>query len=110
MWYLEKELFIDSAHKLNNYVGKCAKLHGHRWKIVVYCRGEKLDNRGILIDFTEIKGIIDRFDHELLNDMFPKTVNPTAENLAYQFCNMIPFCYKVEIYETPSAKVIYVKD
>ena len=35
-----KEVQIDASHRLLHYQGKCANLHGHRWKIEVWIEGE----------------------------------------------------------------------
>jgi len=35
-----KEVHIDTSHRLLHYIGKCANLHGHRWKIEVWIEGE----------------------------------------------------------------------
>ncbi|HZK85693.1 MAG TPA: 6-carboxytetrahydropterin synthase QueD [Desulfosporosinus sp.] len=80
---------FDAAHFIRNYDGNCAKLHGHRWDVVVCIEGRKLDHLGMLVDFSavkkSIKTILNLLDHSLLNDLpsFDLTgVNPTAENLA----------------------------
>ena len=78
---------FDAAHFIRNYDGNCAKLHGHRWNVVVCIEGRQLDHLGMLIDFREVKQSIHHkiklLDHSLLNDL-PSfaLINPTAENLA----------------------------
>jgi 6-pyruvoyltetrahydropterin/6-carboxytetrahydropterin synthase len=52
--------------------------------------GEDLDRAGLLLDFKDLKDVIravvDRLDHQMLNDVEPFTVlNPSAENLARHF-------------------------
>lgn len=80
---------FDAAHFIRNYDGNCAKLHGHRWDVVVCIEGTELDHLGMLLDFSEvkksIKKLIQLLDHSLLNDLPTfglKGVNPTAENVA----------------------------
>jgi|OM-RGC.v1.027569225 6-pyruvoyltetrahydropterin/6-carboxytetrahydropterin synthase len=85
---------FDSAHYLREYPGKCKNVHGHTWYIEVVLQGENLDSTGILIDFSELKGliknIIEPFDHQLLNEQVPFEVdNPTSENLARYFYHEI---------------------
>jgi len=104
---LKIEHHFDAAHKLNDYEGKCAQLHGHRWNVTVYVKG-KIERNGMLIDFTKIKGEIDKLDHKYLNDILP--FNPTAENLALylleQFENIYKFInFKVILWESPSCSV-----
>jgi 6-pyruvoyltetrahydropterin/6-carboxytetrahydropterin synthase len=81
-----------AAHRLNNYQGSCASLHGHTWLVEVTVCGEELDECGMLVDFKILKamlaGIIKPFDHSFLNDLeiFRQNhteINPTAENLAF---------------------------
>lgn len=78
---------FSSAHCLRGYKGKCENLHGHNWKIIATFCGTKLDNTGMLIDFTDIKKHLDKIilylDHKFLNEIKPfNKINPTAENLA----------------------------
>ncbi|MBQ7257779.1 MAG: 6-carboxytetrahydropterin synthase [Abditibacteriota bacterium] len=105
MYYLEKELEISASHKLQlDYESKCSELHGHNWKIVVYCKSEKLDRNGVVIDFTTIKQIVNELDHANLNDILE--YNPTAENIARWLVERIPYCYKVSVQETEGNKII----
>lgn len=81
---VSKEFTFDSAHHLHCYEGKCKNLHGHTYKLQVMMRG-KVDERGITIDFADIKRItkervIDRLDHHYLNEALPP-MNTTAENM-----------------------------
>jgi 6-pyruvoyltetrahydropterin/6-carboxytetrahydropterin synthase len=52
--------------------------------------GAELDKAGLLLDFKDLKDVmkhvIDRLDHQMINDIEPFTVlNPSAENLAKYF-------------------------
>jgi 6-pyruvoyltetrahydropterin/6-carboxytetrahydropterin synthase len=69
---------FDAAHFLPKYEGKCRNLHGHRWEVEVVLESEKLDQQGMVADFSLIKKTVDGLDHCLLNDTF---TNPTAELL-----------------------------
>lgn len=90
MFQLNVAVYIDSAHFLNGYPGKCANIHGHTWKVEAVVRGEKVNDIGLLIDFNEIKTIIidavSLFDHKLINDIEPfNRINPSSENMAQFF-------------------------
>lgn len=81
---VSKEFTFDSAHHLHSYEGKCQNLHGHTYRLQVIMRG-KTDDRGIVIDFADIKRltkeyILDRLDHKYLNEALPP-MNTTAENM-----------------------------
>lgn len=56
MFTVIKRMEISAAHKLIlPYRSKCASLHGHNWIITVYCRSERLNADGMVVDFTQIK-------------------------------------------------------
>lgn len=82
---------FNAAHSLRGYIGKCANIHGHTWQVEVIVSGNKLNDIGILIDFSDLKKMIkeqiDIFDHHYINEIKGFTesdnVNPTAENIAY---------------------------
>jgi 6-pyruvoyltetrahydropterin/6-carboxytetrahydropterin synthase len=91
MFEVAVEQVFASAHALRNYKGRCENIHGHNWKVQVVIQGERLDDTGLLVDFIDVKnlmaGIIDRIDHQFLNEIPPfDVVNPSAENIAEYFC------------------------
>lgn len=63
---------------------KCRRLHGHNYRVDVSVAGG-LDERGFVLDYAELDGIvqpvIDELDHRCLNDI-PGLENPTSEILA----------------------------
>ena len=61
-----KEVQIDASHRLLHYKGKCASLHGHRWKVEVWAEGEPDTTTNILIDYNAIKEIIGKYDHQII--------------------------------------------
>ena len=78
---------IAAAHRLREYDGNCERLHGHNWRIDVTVESKTLDDRGIAMDFREIKlllsEILSRYDHVYLNDVSPfDAMNPSSENFA----------------------------
>jgi len=103
---------FDAAHKLNDYKGACANLHGHRWNIEVFAKGIIKPN-GMLIDFTKIKKEIDKLDHAYLNDVLE--FNPTAEHivtyLLAQFEVEFPeIDFKIILYESPETSIMVKSD
>ena len=103
MFELTVESAFEAAHRIENYPGKCARLHGHNWTVEAVVAGTELNELGILIDFkvlkAELNKVLDELDHRYLNELetFAKK-NPTAENLAK------------EIFEKLSASKIFVGD
>ena len=110
MFTVIKRMEISASHKLKlSYPSKCENLHGHNWVITVYCRSARLDENGMVVDFSHLKNKVkEHLDHKTLNDVIPS--NPTAENIAQWICNQIPHCITVEVKESEGNKVIYEKD
>lgn len=111
-----KEFTFDSAHFLPNVpiTHKCKEIHGHTYKLTIYVEGTLHSNLGWVIDFTDIKEIIDPIvkivDHKLLNNV-KGLENPTCEIFAIWFWNKIkpdlPLLKKIQLNETPTSGVIY---
>ena len=100
MYFVRKRLEIAAAHSLSlNYDSKCTNLHGHNWIMTIYCRAEKLNENGMVVDFSHIKDMLnEKMDHKILNKVFD--FNPTAENLARWVVENVPNCYRAEIQES----------
>lgn len=119
MYLISVEDHFESAHFLRGYRGKCEKLHGHRYKVVVRIEAQRLDKAGMAYDFTILKKqlheIVGRYDHQCLNDIAPfDQRNPTAENIAFSFYDeLLPFISKkvklesIEIWESPGSCASY---
>ena len=126
MYELKTEAAFDSAHFLTDYYGKCENLHGHRWRVVVYLRQERLQTEGtmkdMVLDFGEFKRIVraqaEAMDHTfLVEEGFSLLVLPfrtTSENLARYFANKLIeqglAISRVEMYETPNNCAIWHAD
>jgi len=107
MFYLKKRIEISSSHALRlSYESKCTKIHGHNWIITVFCRRAELNEHGMIIDFSEIKRIVNQLDHAYLNTI---VFQPTAENIAKFVCDNILHCYRVDVQESEGNTVCYIK-
>ncbi len=78
-----KEFTFDSAHFLPKYYGKCEKMHGHTYRLLVTVEGEVGEN-GLVIDFVILKKIVkkqvlNKLDHQVINDVIEVA---SAENTA----------------------------
>ena len=105
MYYLQKEVWISAAHDLLlNYDSPCKHLHGHNWKVTVFCKSEDVDKNGMIVDFKAIKNIVNTLDHAYLNKFIPQ---PTAENIAKFLLDSILHCYRVEVQESEGSMVAY---
>ena len=78
---------IEAAHRLPNVPAghKCARLHGHSFRVEIHVTGEPQPDTGWLMDFADIKAafapVFDAIDHRCLNDV-AGLENPTSEQLA----------------------------
>ena len=109
-WELIVKDSFSAAHYLENYRGKCEKMHGHTFGIEVHFLVNKLDKAGISIDFTELKAYINGIlpDHKVLNEIFD--FSPSAENLSRYFYHKIKEKYpvsKVLVWESDKAGALY---
>jgi len=102
MFRVTREISFCYGHRLLNYDGKCRHLHGHNGRAIISLEAPRLDAKGMLVDFGEIKRHVQRWidenlDHNLLlcreDPLLPLLVergervfvmddNPTAENIA----------------------------
>lgn len=82
-----REFTFEAAHRLPKVPDghKCARLHGHSYRVEVHVRGNVDPSAGWLMDFAEVKAafkpILDQLDHYFLNEV-PGLENPTSEVLA----------------------------
>jgi 6-pyruvoyltetrahydropterin/6-carboxytetrahydropterin synthase len=82
-----KEFSFEAAHRLPNVAPehKCARLHGHSFRLKVFVAGSVGETTGWIIDFADIKTAVDPvvkvLDHYYLNDI-EGLENPTSERLA----------------------------
>lgn len=102
MFRISREIDFCYGHRLLNYEGKCKYLHGHNGRAVIILEGDQLDDRGMLLDFSDIKRVVSRWidenlDHRMILSRQDPVVpvlkeqgeplylideNPTAENIA----------------------------
>ncbi len=94
-WELVVKEKFSSAHFLENYKGKCEKMHGHTFEVEVTFSVNDLDKAGIAIDFTILKTYLKQIlpDHKVLNDLYD--FSPSAENLSKHFYYQIKEKYPV---------------
>jgi 6-pyruvoyltetrahydropterin/6-carboxytetrahydropterin synthase len=86
MYEIRVETDFSAAHFLRDYNGKCENLHGHNYKVYAHVRGNKLNEGGMLLDFSELKRalktVCEKLDHTNLNDIESFRQNPSAERIA----------------------------
>ena len=85
--HIFKVFQLEAAHRLPNVPAghKCARLHGHSFRVEVALTGTPDPASGWLVDFGEIEqrvaALRDRLDHHLLNEIDGLAV-PTLEILS----------------------------
>ena len=130
-----KTVKFDAAHVLTNHQGLCKNLHGHTYCVDVSVSQAADDDRDMVIDFKDLKGIAnevvcDRFDHAFIyntesvgereiaavvekNGMRTVAIpfRSTAENLAKLFFGdlkaRIPGLVAVKVWETADSCAEY---
>jgi len=111
-----KEFGIEAAHRLPHVPAdhKCARLHGHSFKVAVHVKGALEPTLGWVVDFAEIKRawkpLEDQLDHQYLNEI-PGLENPTSEVLARwiyeRLAPTLPGLDHVIVRETCTSGAIY---
>jgi 6-pyruvoyltetrahydropterin/6-carboxytetrahydropterin synthase len=82
-----KEFRIEAAHRLPNVAPghKCARLHGHSFRVAVHVAGPLDPHLGWVCDFAALSVVFaplhEALDHRYLNEI-PGLENPTSERLA----------------------------
>ena len=104
-----KVFTIEAAHRLPNVPPghKCARLHGHSFRVEIHLRGELGDETGWVMDFSDVKTafqpLYDQLDHYYLNDI-EGLENPTSERLSIWVWDrlkpVLPLLSEVVVYET----------
>jgi 6-pyruvoyltetrahydropterin/6-carboxytetrahydropterin synthase len=134
MFRVTREITFCYGHRLLNYDGKCRHLHGHNGKAVLTLEAGQLDHLGMVIDFSQIKRVVqtwidDNLDHRMLlhkddpvlgylrqhgEPVFVMDVNPTAENIAklihdYAAAQGFPVT-EVRLWETENCYATYIRN
>lgn len=131
MFRVVRQIHFCYGHRLREYAGKCRHPHGHNGRVEVEMTAKKLDRRGMVMDFGEIKThlqawIDNNFDHKMilrkddpLVKIFKKlnepvyllAENPTAENIAREIfiagrSKGLPIT-RVTLWETENSSATY---
>lgn len=70
---VRKVITISCAHQIPNHPGKCARPHGHNYKVEVWATGPVDEETGMVLDFylmkEDLEAVVGRWDHQDLNPM-----------------------------------------
>lgn len=113
MYTLKSQHRIYASHYLKDQGGRCARLHGHQYEIILSIETDDLDYKNMIIDTYELEKVFNDFigvDHLDLNE-FMDCENPTMEFMSKYFYDELkkdlPDLKSVTVYETPEACVTY---
>ncbi len=131
MFRVTQQIEFCYGHRLLNYAGKCRHLHGHNGRAVICLEAEELDDRGMLVDFTDVKKLLrtwidEELDHRMImhkddpflpilqarhEPVYVIPTNPTAENIArliYTKAREMGFpVVEVTLWETANSSATY---
>ena len=116
---LHRDVTFEAAHLLPNVPPghKCARLHGHSFRIRIVVRGPVDPHTGWLMDFADIKSawqpLDAQLDHFFLNDI-AGLENPTSEVLAKwiwdRVVGALPQLHAIHVHETCTSGCVYRGD
>jgi 6-pyruvoyltetrahydropterin/6-carboxytetrahydropterin synthase len=133
MFRVTREIDFCYGHRLLNYDGKCRHLHGHNGRAVIVLEAPTLDQRGMVLDFTDIKRVVSQWidetlDHRMIlcradpavpvlqklgEPLYLIDTNPTAENIAkliFEFTAQRGFpVVETHLWETPRCYATYCR-
>ena len=111
-----KEFTFEAAHRLPFVPEghKCARLHGHSFRVEIHVGGEVDAGTGWIMDFADIKAAFqplhDQLDHHYLNEI-QGLENPTSENVAGWIWDRLetalPGLSRVVVRETCTSGCVY---
>lgn len=114
-----KSFTLEAAHRLPNVPPshKCARLHGHSFRVEIHVSGPVDARSGWVMDFAELTKafapLYEQLDHRYLNDV-PGLENPTSENLAHwiwlKIKPALPNLSRVVVHETCTSGCSYTED
>ncbi len=113
---LAKSFTFEAAHFLPTFPDghKCRRMHGHSFRVEVIVEGDADSSRGYLIDYGQIKALIEpireMLDHRLLNEI-DGLANPTSEMIAAWIWGRLesdlPLLAEVVVFETCTSRCHY---
>lgn len=114
---LTREYTFEAAHRLPRVPAdhKCARMHGHSFRVAVSVSGEVDPHTGWLIDFGDITAVVEpllkrELDHRTLNDV-AGLENPTSEAVCGWLWQRLrphfPGLSAITVHETCTARCTY---
>jgi len=72
---ITKQIEWDMGHRIPKHKSQCCNLHGHRYKLEIclagsLVAGKDLSDKGMVIDFSDIKAIAMHYVHDICDHAF----------------------------------------
>ncbi len=131
MYSVTKRIDFCYGHRLLDYDGICKHPHGHNAVAEIEVRTDSLDNRNMVVDFSDIKRVVkgwidEKLDHQMIlrhddplvaplsqlgEPMYLLDSNPTVERIARLIYDIsrekgMPVV-RVTVWETPTSWATY---
>ncbi len=131
MYKVTKVIDFCYGHRLLNYQGDCSRLHGHNGVLEIDVASGKLNELGMVVDFSliseQVKSwVVENLDHKMILNVADPVVdllrqanepffmvqnNPTAENIAHLVYGVARErgldVTEVRLWETPTGCATY---
>ena len=131
MYSVTKRIEFCYGHRLLGHDGVCKHLHGHNATAEIEVQSERLDDRSMVCDFSDIKRVVkswidEHLDHKMIlrrddplvtplqdqhEPLFLVDANPTVEHIAkiiYDYAMSQGFSVAVvRVWETPTSFATY---
>jgi len=116
---LTLEAEFAATHRLRMYDDQFETMHGHNWRVEAYYEGDRLDEIGVVADFTplqaQLRQIAAGLNDHCLNDLpIFADRNPSAENVARHIFDALAAAQperarltKVRVWEAPGCAAAY---
>jgi len=134
MFIISRQFDFCYGHRLLGHSGKCRHLHGHNGVAVIKFESRRLDEHGMVLDFAEIKRVVEHWldenlDHRMILERTDPAVRPlqalgeplylldsppTAENIARLIFQVVADfglpVVEVQLWETAACCAVYRRD
>ena len=106
---ISKTFSFEASHILPKHPGKCSRLHGHSFKLLVAVQGSINPETGFVMDYADlskvVRPIIDDLDHKHLGTWYHPMFDPKFIDDKYFVFNL-PF----DFYPSSEHLLVWIAD
>ena len=112
MFQITKQYHLSAAHSLDlEPEHPCSRVHGHNYIVEVVLEAGRLNDDGMVLDYRIVdqlvNPLIERWDHQNLNDFFTPTTSEAMAQLIYRKLKRVKQVVAVRVSETPKTWAEY---